>query len=250
MDWHALLLMALPGGTKALRTDEELDELPPAAAGLRLDSATLLAGNLLSAARIVQARRPRARRARPAPRPRPGCPRRSTEHPARSSRGGRQPAPAPCRWAQVPRGASGAGAPSGRGRAGGHHQAAGGAPGRCGARAGGAGRHRRGGVGGRPVPAAPHVRRRRRAAGDRCGGRCGGRTLSHVSFDRLRGCSSPPCACVLRCGRSRARERGARAAQGCWLARRSRARCGRRRAGASSPPAACLRTPAAGCRRG
>ncbi|KAK9839426.1 hypothetical protein WJX81_001424 [Elliptochloris bilobata] len=54
MDWHAFLLMAAPGGTKALRTDEELDELPPTAAGLRLDRRTLLAGNLLSASRIIQ----------------------------------------------------------------------------------------------------------------------------------------------------------------------------------------------------
>lgn len=56
MDWHALLLLSAAGGTQALRTDEELDELPPAASGLRLDRATLLAGNLLSASRIVQAR--------------------------------------------------------------------------------------------------------------------------------------------------------------------------------------------------
>ena len=56
MDWHALLLLSAPGSTQALRTDEELDELPPAASGLRLDRRTLLAGNLLSASRIVQAR--------------------------------------------------------------------------------------------------------------------------------------------------------------------------------------------------
>ena len=56
MDWHALLLLSAAGGTQALRTDEELDELPPAASGLRLDRRTLLAGNLLSASRIVQAR--------------------------------------------------------------------------------------------------------------------------------------------------------------------------------------------------
>jgi len=242
MDWHALLLMALPGGTKALRTDEELDELPPAAAGLRLGSATLLAGNLLRAARIVQA-------CRPTPRPRPGCPaERSAPHTQLAQR------PAACfcpgRWAQALRGASVAQV------------------------------HPLGVVvlagttklqevllaDVAPAPPAPGVTVAAASVADPYlllhtsdGGGVlleidaeDGEAAARSAMRRLSACTAahPPRALAFGRARGRAREHGERAAQGCWRARRSRARCGRRRAGASSPPAACMRTPAAGCRRG
>ena len=53
--YHAFMLVSTRGGTKVLRTGEDLDELSASQADFVLDSWTVFAGNLLQASRIVQA---------------------------------------------------------------------------------------------------------------------------------------------------------------------------------------------------
>lgn len=54
--WHAFLVLTVGKGTKVLQTGEELSEMQPSQVDFVLDKPTILAGNLLSWARSVQAR--------------------------------------------------------------------------------------------------------------------------------------------------------------------------------------------------